>query len=664
MKATERLRAHEGTATAEHQADPLKLFILDPRTDAQKARDERAGRELGVAKILATYRNGRVLEDFPLRGGKAGKRFERIRAQQQAIRDYIDGEPGVPELPDDSGLRRFGGDLFECLLPGEVRRLYDSVRRARHGRLDILLTSMVHWVADLPWEFAFDTGRGAYLATEEINFVRNVVTAIPAEEINGRSGTLKILVVAAQPVGWGPVSSEEEIELLSRGFRGLEAAGLVEIVVLRSTTPETLHKRLHQAQLDGERFDVLHFIGHGEYDDEGQAGHLVFEDGRGAWSSLATDRVRQLVCRRGIRILFLNACETGSGGHSDFNRGVAQGLVAGGVPIVVGNQYKVLDSSATAFAQHFYWCLAHGATVGDAAREARVGVSYALHGEAIDWAVPVVFAQNPRETLCRPSAKGWEREGAPLATVAEPAARRSGRPPRRRIGLWDVNNALPQLPEIVSHLNGVQSTYDFEVVDITAPIGTWRLVRTSSGALQSYVFAEHVFAKLRDRPAQLGLRKLLCFTAFPLGDENFLNLYGWDEDEQDRIALFSFAGFEDALGSPDLLLGRAIANLVSGSLIPLQPHFDDVKTCPCYFNGERDPRLVAGPIEICGDCNEKLRKPIENGRITRGEVEAVKQLLCAYPEKPPTTGERPHSSTRRRSPEPAARPPRQRKKAR
>jgi hypothetical protein len=639
MEATERRLAV--IAAPEHQADPLKLFVLDPRTDAQKARDERSGRELGMAKILATYRNGRVLEDFPLRGGKAGKRFERILAQQQAIRAYIDGEPDVPELPDGLGLRRFGGDLFECLLPGEVRRLYDSVRRAQHGRLDILLTSMVDWVADLPWEFAFDTGRFAYLATEEINFVRNVVTAIPAEEITGRSGVLKILVVAAQPVGWGPVSSEQEIELVSRGFRGLEDAGLVEIVVLRSTTPEALHKHLHRAQLSGERFDVLHFIGHGEYDEERHTGYLVFEDGRGASSLLETDRVRQLVCRRGIRILFLNACETGSGGRSDFNRGVAQGLVAAGVPIVVGNQYKVLDPSATAFAQHFYWCLAQGATVGEAAREARVAVSYSLHGETIDWAVPVVFAQNPRETLCRPPAES--RQAAPPAPgeLAASVARRSRPAARRRIGLWDVNNSLPQLEEIVGHLNEVQTAFDFELVDITAPIGTWRLVRTDSGAPQSYVFAGHVFAKLRDRPAQLGLRKLLCFTTFPLGDESFLNLYGWDEDEEDRIALFSFAGFEDALGSAGLLLERAIANLAAGSLIPLPPHFDEPKACPCYFNGERDPRLVVGPIEICGDCHDKLRKATANGLITRGEVEAVEKLLDAYPEEPPATGGRP-----------------------
>jgi hypothetical protein len=97
--------------------------------------------------------------------------------------------------------------------------------------------------------------------------------------------------------------------------------------------------------------------------------------------------------------VFLNACETGKGGSADFNRGVAPALLAAGVPAVVANQFSVLDVSATAFARHFYWALAQGRTIGDAAREARVAVNYSISGEAIDWAVPVLFVRNPADRL-------------------------------------------------------------------------------------------------------------------------------------------------------------------------------------------------------------------------------------------------------------------------
>ena len=118
---------------------------------------------------------------------------------------------------------------------------------------------------------------------------------------------------------------------------------------------------------------------------------------------VSAESVRQVLCHRGIRLVFLNACETGMVGKSenqfDFNQGVAPKLVAGGIPVVVGNQYKVLDVAATEFTRHFYRWLALGSTVGDAAREARVAVNYSIAGENIDWAVPVVYARNPGRML-------------------------------------------------------------------------------------------------------------------------------------------------------------------------------------------------------------------------------------------------------------------------
>ena len=76
----------------------------------------------------------------------------------------------------------FGTDLFETLFQGDVRRLYDEARsRQQRRKLDLVLTSMIPWIAEKPWEFAYDAGRQSFLATEDIHFVRNVLTAIPAD---------------------------------------------------------------------------------------------------------------------------------------------------------------------------------------------------------------------------------------------------------------------------------------------------------------------------------------------------------------------------------------------------------------------------------------------------------------------------------------------------
>lgn len=223
-----------------------------------------------------------------------------------------------------------------------------------------------------------------------MNFTRNVLTAIPAERIPARSGPLRILVVVAQSLGLGKLTVEEEADVIRSGFRRLLDDSLAEVELLLDATPELLDRTIQGAS---SPFDILHFIGHGEYRAEEDDAYLVFKNPQGGVHELESSNLRRIMCRRGIRLISLNACETGHGGRTDFSCGIAQTLIAGGMPAVVANQYPVLDVSATHFSQHFYWALALGRSIGDAAREARVAVNYSISGEAIDWAMPVVFAR-------------------------------------------------------------------------------------------------------------------------------------------------------------------------------------------------------------------------------------------------------------------------------
>jgi hypothetical protein len=287
--------------------------------------------------------------------------------------------------------------LFHTLLPHEARRLYDVARpRERSGHLNVIFTSMVPWIADKPWEFAFDPDRKTFLATQKLHFVRNALTSVPAENIRPKAGPLRILVAVAQPIGTGRLSWEQEEVVIRRGFQPLVEAGLVEIEILRSTTPMMLHR-----YLSANEFDVVHFVGHGSFDEESGKGYLLFEDDKGAVYEVDARTACEIMSQRGIRLIFLNACETGRGererkgsGKADFNRGIAPALVAAGVPAVVANQFSVRDQAATEFAQHFYWSLAQGMSFGAAAREARIAVNYSSDHDSIDWAIPVNAAES------------------------------------------------------------------------------------------------------------------------------------------------------------------------------------------------------------------------------------------------------------------------------
>jgi hypothetical protein len=602
---------------------PLHLVLL-PEHETGEQRRERRGRqsltedsieEHASAQMLATFGSARILEPFYLRGS-AGPEWHNIISMQKRLQSYVDANPGST-LPSDQELIMFGTQLFETLFPGRVRRLYDEARARSNGRrLDIIFTSMIPWVADKPWEFAYDPMRRSFLTTEDVQFVRNVLTAVPAQHLQPHSGALRILVVVAQPIGQAKLSVDEEIVVIRRGFEPLIAAGMAEVEVLTRATPNTLHGRLST-----EHFDVVHFIGHGEFDVEREQGLLLFEDDAGNVQKVNDNNLRSIFCQRGVRLLFLNACETARGGRADFNRGVAPAVVAGGMPVVVANQFKVLDVSATSFAQHFYWSLAAGLTVGDAARESRIAVNYSLAGEAIDWAVPVVYARDPNAKFCKHMA----RTGVILTGVTPASIRRSDLLQRVKIGVWDIQHEYPELEGLVEQWNEAQTAYEFIVVDPSVPIGGWQ-VHGSGNEKVTYLRSDKLQMKLQPTVRQLGVEVLICISGYPMTDGETLNIYAsWGEGS---IVVLSTWGLEvDQEMRPKLL-----TNLVAGGLIAQRAKMDTSpekpRTSPFYYNEERDVSLLTATRKIDTQSKKEIREAL--GESASTEIEAIEKMFTLF----------------------------------
>ena len=580
-----------------------------------------------VAELIATFRNARVMETLRTRPEKTSShkrstvdkgdiQWQQIKAAQDHIQGYIQGNPKFPALPGEHDLQQFGGALFKALFPGQVRRLYDAARSEQTSqRLNLIFTSDIDWIADQAWEFVYDPDRRTFLALEEVNFTRNVLTAIPAERIPARGGPMRILVVVAQPLGLAKLSVEEEADVIRSGFRRLLDANLAEVQLLLDATPELLHRTLEAAT---EPFDILHFIGHGEYREQEDCGYLVFENADGGVQELDSSTLRQILCRRGIRLVCLNACETGRGGREDFSRGVAQALIAGGVPAVVANQYPVLDVSATSFSRHFYWALAMGQAIGDAAREARVAVNYSISGEAIDWAVPVVFARNPAQRLCLPRAAA-EYERTRTATVRR---RRRAVQDRIKIGMWNAHRMIPHLPEICDRLTQAQNIYSFETVSFPAPIGTWRREQDED---QAFVVAETLYDRLKTKPRELGVDRLVCMINFPLRSKTTKNLYFW---RRDALFVASTFGVLEHLNEKDFTVERMMAHLAAAVVADLTPHRRGVgpADCPFFYNEDRDVRSIAGRLRLCAACRRQFK-----AKEGDAHLQAVERLLAAYP---------------------------------
>ena len=604
-------------ALAAEADETMHIVVLDS-FDAASGQSSGQRGDATFARVFASYAGARVTQAMRLKSGGRGAstRFRQIIETHERIKAYTNREQG--SLPSDAEMIEFGHDLFDTLFQGEVRRLYDEARSRQQGRkLDLVLTSMISWIAEKPWEFAYDSTRKSFLATEEVHFVRNALAAVPAERIAPRRGPLRILVAAAQPVGFGRLSVAQEEEVIRRGFDTLVAAGLAEVTTLARATPSAI-----QGCLSTAAFDIVHFIGHGAFDDA-TGGSLVFEDGSGGSFQLAERSLREIFCGRGVSLVFLNACQSGSGGKADFNKGVAQALVSHGLPALVANQYSVLDSSATSFAQHFYWALAQGMGVGQAAREARIAVNCSLQGDVIDWAVPVVYARDPSMTLCvRPEAP----TAAP-AVAARAASRRQARGGRRRLAVWDIDNVFPALKDTLRHMTEAQSAFEFELVSLSAPLGIWDVDQKSPDGTP-YLWAERLSERVAGATVDLGVHLLACITRHWMRDDETLNLYGWwPTEHKPPVVVLSCAGF-DGLLAEGAQTDRALANLavcaLAGFVGGIGAHVRGPKDCPMWHNPNRLLTHITGPQRFDTACRAKLKK--HHAR----ELEAFDALLKAF----------------------------------
>lgn len=567
------------------------------------------------ARVLATYAGARVMISIRLRaeGDEPPTSFGKIIGFHTRIEDYTNKNKGT--LPAENEMIEFGGLLFETLFQGDVRRLYDEARSRQRGRkLNLVLTSTIPWLAAKPWEFCYDRSRGSFLATEEVHFVRNVLTAIPADQVEACRELLKILVVSAQPAAFGALSIEEEEARIKADFQPLLDAKLVDMTVLSHATPETLHR-----SLESGNYNIVHFIGHGEFDETKGEGFLVFEDEQGRPHPLGQRSVREIFCGRGLSLVFLNSCQSATGGRADFNRGVAQSMVAHGLPALVANQYSVLDSSASSFANFFYASLAQGYSLGHAAREARIAVNYSMQGELIDWAIPVLYARDANAALCTASTAA-----AHTASLSSMSVARRNRPRNAAaisVAVWDIDRDLPTLAGTLERMNAAQNRFVFEIANISAPLDTW----DRSGA-EEYLLADRLATRVANKTMELNVDLLACVTRHPMRTEKQPHINAWwPEKGGSPVGVFSTSGLSLAPDGPGT--DRAIINTMVALLTRFfgegKPHEKGAKTCPLFAPSEGVLEHLTTKQKFDADCRRTLRKQIPN------ELAALDALLKA-----------------------------------
>lgn len=346
--------------------------------------------------------------------------------------------------PSVQACRDLGSALYDSVFSGAVAvawsRSEDAVSAKREGlRLRLRLDEAPD-LAGLPWESMYDKSTNGYVAQSDrtplVRFV-DLKRQLPPHALGG---ALKVLAVLSSPTDQDDLNVDGEWDRLSASLASRVQSGQVTLDRLPEPTLEALSRWLRTHDVN-----VLHFVGHGDFDQRLQEGVLLFCNTYGQSAPVTASMLGPFVHDHDpLRLVVLNACRTADGSTTDPYSGMAQGLAQQDAAAVVAMQFPISDKAAIAFTEDFYGSLADGQPVDQAVTTARKTLNA---GYGIEWVTPVLFMRTPdgqvfTDLVAQPTVAMPVRPPAmPVRPPAEPALPADPAEPELRTGAPSAEKA-------------------------------------------------------------------------------------------------------------------------------------------------------------------------------------------------------------------------------
>jgi CHAT domain len=332
----------------------------------------------------------RVLNSPVNQAGPAPFRPPSERKLEDLVARMGRARPGLrPARPED--IQAFGAGLYRGLFDDDLETcLWRSLDRISDDiGLRIRLWLDCPELLDLPWEFLFVPGQDRFPGLSQHTPIVRYLQLPEAIRPLDLAPPLRMLVVISHPSDAPPLDAEGETAKLQEALAELEGQGKVAVEMLEEATLPALQRRLRRGE-----YHVLHFLGHGGYDEDDGEGVLVFEDEAGRARRVGGRQLGALLHdHRSLRLAVLNACEGGRVGRRDPFGGTAQALVRQGLPAVIAMQFEISDRAASLFSQVFYESVADGFPVDASLAEARKAIHTETGG--VEWGTPVLYLRAP-----------------------------------------------------------------------------------------------------------------------------------------------------------------------------------------------------------------------------------------------------------------------------
>jgi CHAT domain/NACHT domain len=320
-------------------------------------------------------------------------------------------------------VRAFGTNLFEALLPSEVRSCYRNSLNLARGQgkgLRIRLRIDAPELAVLPWEYTYDNLEREYIClARETPVIRYLELARPTQPLTIRP-PLRILGMVASPTDLPQLDIGREKQQMAEAIQHLVDAGQVSLTWIEGPGWRDMQKAMR-----GGPWHVFHFIGHGDFEATQQEGQIALVDEEGQTKLLsATQLGRLLASHASLRLVVLNSCDGALASEMDLFSSTGAVLTGRGIPAVVSMQDAITDRSALEFSRSFYEVIAEGLPVDAAVTEARIAISMAMN-DTLEWGTPVLHMRADNGCLFDINAAGaifpeTDKKVVPELPVAKP----------------------------------------------------------------------------------------------------------------------------------------------------------------------------------------------------------------------------------------------------
>ena len=303
------------------------------------------------------------------------------------------GTRRVGANPAQQAAMDFGGPLYQAIFGGDLAvawsRAMERARSEQAGGLRLRLRlNDAGAIAGLPWELLYDARSNSFLAQSErtplVRFLDVPQVARPMTV----DGPLRVLAIISSPTDLDELDVEAEWTRMQEALAPRISSGLVVLDRLPSATLSELGVWLRR-----NHTHVVHFVGHGDFDETLREGVIYFQDPRGQRSAVMSSTLGPYLRDHDpLRMVVLNACRSARTDAVDPFGGMAQGLVQQDASAVVAMQFPISDRAALKFTSEFYGALVDGLPVDQAVSSARKSL---LDGFRDEWATPVLFMRSP-----------------------------------------------------------------------------------------------------------------------------------------------------------------------------------------------------------------------------------------------------------------------------